>query len=302
MTIGDSESSDPQPCDSAEPKEVQRDSSVAPKRRWWVRMGLLVVGGYLAVVVGMGLFQRRLIYFPPGYPEQMIEDWAADGGLVEWGDGSGQRVGWFRASPERPARMQVLVMHGNGGVAPGAAVYADILGRCADLDVYLLEYPGYGGRGGSPSESSLYQAAEAGLGLMRSDLRTFLVGESLGTGVAAYLAGRFPERVEGIVLLAPYTSVVDVGQGRYPFLPVRWVLRDRFDSREHLASYRGRVAVVVVLDDTIVPQHFGRSLYEGYAGPKRLWEVPVGGHVAVQSLPLSTWQEILGFWEGVGSG
>jgi pimeloyl-ACP methyl ester carboxylesterase len=195
--------------------------------------------------------------------------------------------------------MQVLVLHGNGGVAPGSRVYADVLGLCAKVDVYLLEYPGYGGRGGSPSERSLYQAAEAALGLMRSDMRTFLVGESLGTGVAAYLAGRFPDRVQGVVLLAPYTSVVDVGQAQYPFLPVRWLLRDRFDSQKHLASYRGPIAVIVVLDDTIVPEHLGRSLYEGYTGPKRLWEVSVGGHGAVQSLPLSTWQEIVGFWEGM---
>ncbi|MFM1941522.1 MAG: hypothetical protein RI897_504 [Verrucomicrobiota bacterium] len=301
MTAGGPASRNSSRFESGEAPEKQRNPRVAPKSRWWVRLGLLVMGGYLAVVVGMGLLQRRLIYFPPGYPESDLAEWAVDGGLTEWRDESQQRIGWFRASPERPARMQVLVLHGNGGVAPGAAVYADVLGRCEDVDVYLLEYPGYGGRGGSPSESSLYQAAEAGLGLMRSDLRTFLVGESLGTGVAAYLAGRFPERVEGIVLLAPYTSVVDVGQARYPFLPVRWVLRDRFDSREHLASYRGRVAVVVVLDDTIVPRHFGRSLYEGYAGPKRLWEVPAGGHGAVQDLPLSTWQEILGFWEGAGT-
>jgi len=186
----------------------------------------------------------------------------------------------------------VLVLHGNADAAFQCAHYADSLQEVAPLDVFLIEYPGYADRPGAPSERSLYAAAEEGFALLATNAPIFLVGESLGTGVAAYLAGAHPDRVAGVVLLAPFDSLVAVGQHQMPIFPVGLMLADRFPSEEHLRGYHGPVAILVVADDQVVPSAFGRALYESYPGPKQLWESPHGGHDSIASQPRTWWREV----------
>jgi pimeloyl-ACP methyl ester carboxylesterase len=90
-----------------------------------------------------------------------------------------------------------------------------------------------------------------------------------GTGVAAYLAGTHPDQVAGVVLFAPYNRLADAAQYHYPILPVHLLLVDRFPSEDYLRNYHGPVGVLVAGEDQVVPEKFGRRLYDGYAGPKR---------------------------------
>lgn len=124
----------------------------------------------------------------------------------------------------------------------------------------------------------------------------YLVGESLGTGVAAFLAGHDPDKVAGIALLAPYNSLVDVAQAHIRILPARWLLCDRFRAEENLRSFQGQLAVLVGGKDTVVPKKFGVRLYESYAGPKRLWEFPAATHDSLMFQPPEVWKEIITFW------
>src|SRR5262249_16982651 len=152
------------------------------------------------------------------------------------------------------------------------APFADSIQQTGAFDVFFLEYPGYENRSGSPSEQSIYAAADAALQLLPTNHITYVVGESLGTGVAAYLAGKHPNAIAGPVLLAPSNSLVSVGQAHMPIFPVGLILRDRYPAEKHLRMYHGPVAMLTGGQDNVVPEKFGRRLYDSYDGPKRLWE------------------------------
>src|SRR5262249_43876751 len=120
--------------------------------------------------------------------------------------------------------------------------------------------------------------------------------ESLGTGPASYIAGRYPDKVTGIILLSPYNHLADVAQSHYPFLPARYLLHDDFFSSQYLQTYHGLVGVMIDGRDTIVPPQFGHRLYDSFAGPKRLWEYPDCNHVELGEPPETFWKSVLAFW------
>jgi uncharacterized protein len=271
----------------------QRDKPTFHKRLG--RLLLFCVGLYLLICTGCAGFQRRLIYFPPVFRPEQVEEWAQSARLERWRDSAGQAIGMKRLSPKQPAAGLVLIVYGNGSCATGCAHYADVIHDVAAFDVFILEYPGYADRPGSPSQKSLFRAADEALQLLTTDGPVYLVGESLGTGVAAYLAGTHSNQVAGVVLLAPFNRLVDTAQYHYPLLPVRLLLVDRFPSEDYLRRYHGPVAVLVAGQDSVVPEKFGRRLYDGYAGPKRLWEFPAGDHGTVMTQPPAIWEQIIAF-------
>jgi hypothetical protein len=147
----------------------------------------------------------------------------------------------------------------------------------------------------------LFRAADEGLQSLGTNGPLYLAGESLGTGVASYLAGTHPGKVAGIVLLAPYNRLADVAQYHVRILPVNWLLVERFPSEDYLRQYHGPVGIFVGGKDKVVPAKFGRRLYEGYAGPKRIWEFPEAGHEAVTERTAEDWKEVVDFWHGKNS-
>ena len=158
-------------------------------------------------------------------------------------------------------------------------------------EFYTLEYPGYGSRAGSPSQESLVAAAQQALDkLQENDARpVFLMGESLGSGVASLLAGKNPKKVAGIFLITPFSSVADVAASRFPVFPVRWILKDRFDSKQALKDYSGPVAILLAGRDSVVPARFGQQLFESYRGPKRKWMQPKADHNTLDLSPSASW-------------
>ena len=175
--------------------------------------------------------------------------------LERWRNPAGQPVGMKRLSPIQPAQGRVLMVYGNGSCATGCARYADAIQEAAALDVFILEYPGYADRPGKPSQDALFRAADEGLRLLATNGPVYLVGESLGTGVAAYLAGTYSDKVAGMVLFAPYNRLADVAQYHVRILPVHWLLVERFPSEDFLRQYHGPVAVFVGGKDRVVPEN-----------------------------------------------
>ena len=216
--------------------------------------------------------------------------------MERWRNPAGEPIGMKRLSPTQPATGRVLLVYGNGSFATGCARYADAMQKAAALDFYVLEYPGYADRPGEPTQESLFQAADEGLQLLGTNLPLYLVGESLGTGVACYLAGTYPDKVAGVVLFAPYNSLVDVAQHHVRVLPANLILVDRFPSEDYLRNYKGPLAVLVGGKDNVIPEKFGRRLYDGYAGPKRLWEYPDANHGTVTERNAEDWKQIVDFW------
>ncbi len=113
-----------------------------------------------------------------------------------------------------------------------------------------------------------------------------IVGESLGSGVAAAAAGRQRDRVAGLLLITPWNRLEQVAAYHYPWLPVRWLLRDRYDSEKNLRDFGRPIAVVIAERDGIVPPKFGQALHEALPEPKRLTMVNGAEH--------NNWQAHLG--------
>ena len=99
-----------------------------------------------------------------------------------------------------------------------------------------------------------------------------------------------------MLLFAPYNSLVDVAQHHVVVLPASLILRDRFESEKHLKHYHGPLAIIVGGKDRVIPQKFGRRLFDGYGGPKHLWEAPLAGHNTVQAQSKEYWPEVITFW------
>ena len=174
---------------------------------------------------------------------------------------------------------------------------ADAIQNVTAFDVFILEYPGYADRPGSPSQASFFHAAAEAIESLPTNAPVYLLGESLGTGVASYLAGTYPHKVAGMMLLSPYNRLTDVAQHHMLLLPVHLMLVDRFPSQDYLRNYHGPVGIVADGKDKIVPEKFGLRLYAGYAGPKRLWEFPDGGHAAITEPPAIFWKAVVDFWQ-----
>lgn len=230
--------------------DVQR-----PGRRLRVLVAVLLIGG---VLVGMlWWLQRQMIYFPDPSSVPPAGDVIEGARDVTLRTDDGLELGaWFVPAGAGPndRRMAVLVAPGNGGNRLGRADLAEELRR-RGLAVLLMDYRGYGGNPGDPSEDGLARdagaAAEALEGLGFPPERTIYFGESLGTGVVARLQARRPP--SGVVLRSPFTEFADVGSEHYPWLPVRRMLRDRFPVTEHLADSDVPVTVIYGNRDTIVP-------------------------------------------------
>lgn len=229
---------------------------IGPYRRR-LRRGLLVVlllGG--TVVAMLWALQRQLIYFPDPTPVPPAGDVIAGARDVTLHTADGLELGaWFvPATGPVDTGMAVLVAPGNGGNRAGRAEFAEELSR-RGLAVLLMDYRGYGGNPGSPSQDGLAADADAAAGAMKElgypPQRTIYFGESLGSAVVAALQVRHPPA--GIVLRSPFTELADVGAHHYPWLPVRALLRDRFPVVEHLATSDVSVTVIYGDRDSVVP-------------------------------------------------
>lgn len=219
-----------------------------------VVVAAVVVLGAFAVFLGVAwVFQRSLVFVPDTSsvvtPEDVREvtlttsdDLDLAAWLVEPGSGVAERD------------MAVLYAPGNGGNRAGRIGVARLLAD-EGFTVLLMDYRGYGGNPGSPSEEGLAKDAQAAVSLLRSEgfeaARTLYLGESLGTGVVARLQVDSPPA--GMLLRSPFTSFVDVGSHHYPLLPVGLLMRDRFPVVEYVSTSGVPVAVVYGTADEIVP-------------------------------------------------
>ncbi len=219
---------------------------------------LLVAMGVVAVV---WLGQRHLVYFPDRSappPAATVLPGARDVALTTE-DGL-ELAAWF-VPPSPPCRGVVLVAPGTAGNRAGRAGLARALGS-AGFGVLLVDYRGYGGNPGAPSEEGVardVRAARAYLrdavGVAAGDL--VYLGESLGTGAASRLAVEHPPAA--LVLRSPFTSLADVGRALYR-VPVGLLLRDRFPVVEHVRQVRVPIAVVYGDDDATVPAGQSRAV------------------------------------------
>ncbi|CAN5615434.1 alpha/beta hydrolase [soil metagenome] len=252
---------------------------------------LILPAFYLAVCAFLFFKQDRMLFFPLQTSESELDQVAESVGFAPWRNLRGERIGW--QSVEGDPQNALIICHGNGGYALHREYYRDYCSTTANWQVFLLEYPGYGARPGRHSEPSLVAAAADAIDTLAatSARKIWLLGESLGSGVASATVGLKPAAIAGLILITPFNSLAAAAGSHYPWLPVALLLRTRFDSQTNIRHYPGPVAIVIGEDDPIVPPHLGRVLYESYSGQKQLWSVPQAGHNVTGFLS-THWAEI----------
>jgi hypothetical protein len=265
-------------------------------RRWLVLILGAVAVAYALIVIPVMLFQRRLIYIPSKLTLDEAENDAAQRGFYPWRNPSGQIIGWKMSAGSAPIG-SLLIVHGNAGWALNRIYLAGPIHAAAPLDVYILEYPGFGAREGSPGEKSFLSAADEAFENLPADLPVYIVSESLGAGVAAHLAQKNPLKVAGLVLFVPYDKLASVAQYHMPFFPAYFLLWDRFDPADWLKDYRGPIKFVVAGADQVIPPKFGLRLFGGYQGPKTLQVIAGAGHNDTAEQSPEWWRDVLAFWQ-----
>lgn len=257
-------------------------------------MALLKV--VVAVVVGVPLLafllQERLIFMPQPLSDVVRADVRLKfpkGQNVFAQAADGTRVhAWHLPGP--PGASLVLYFGGNAEDVSWMLGEAD---SAPSVGWLLVDYRGYGASGGSPSEAAL--AADALLWYDKFSPQAkqiYALGRSLGSGVAVRLAAE--RRVDAVMLVTPFDSLVEVGKRHYPFLPVSQLLQHRFDSVSRAPKITTPLLCLVATRDSIIPPDHAKLLYDAWAGPKRWVALEEAGHNTVDAHP-DYWRSINAF-------
>jgi fermentation-respiration switch protein FrsA (DUF1100 family) len=242
---------------------------------------LIAAVAYLAIVALMYFTQRALMYFPETLRTAPAQAHLPEAEEVVLDTADGERVIVWHIAP-RGDQPVVLYFHGNGG----ALRYRVDRFRALTQDgtgLVALSYRGYAGSSGRPSEDGLIEDARAAYAFAAQRYpaaRLVLWGESLGTGVAVAIAAeKAPEKsVARLVLEAPFASAVSVAASVYPFLPVRFLMKDQFRSDLRIRNVKVPVLIVHGDRDAVIPIESGEQLYSLAEDPKRFLRVPGAGH------------------------
>jgi len=209
---------------------------------------------YLFLALAMYLFQRKLIYHPAPAIEhtynerQIVVDTNVTLRVIE-------------ANPDKSEA--VIYFSGNGGLSADSV--SNLAAALPEKTLYLVNYRGYGGSDGSPTEAHLFNDAEKVFEAIAAindaqHQHISVIGRSLGSGVASYLASRKP--IRRLVLISPYDSILKVAQSTYPMFPVRWLLKDRFESDKYAPLIKAPVLVLLAENDAVIPLKSSQRLLQ----------------------------------------
>jgi fermentation-respiration switch protein FrsA (DUF1100 family) len=259
-------------------------------RRILLVLVALALVGYGAAIARLMWQETELIFrtsaavpgTPPSFPFSQID--------LPRSDGARQFAWRIDRAPDAAAAGEttwVLYLHGNASTV-ASRMNVKHYARLRDLGLNVLapEYRGYNGLPGVPSEASVAADARTGYDYLRNQERVpaeriVIYGWSLGAAVAVGLASNVDARA--IVLEGAPASIVEIGAERYPFFPVRWIIRNPFNAIETIASVRAPLLFLHSPEDTVVPFKYGRQLFDAAPSPKTFVEVR-GGHVEASEL------------------
>jgi hypothetical protein len=245
-----------------------------------------IVAVYVALLVLLFVAQRSILYVPntqePSLAEAGLQG-AMEAVEIESADGL-RLLAWYHPPPTNPAPVLVY-FHGNAGHighrADRVRPYID-----AGFGAFLVEYRGYGGNPGRPTEDGLYADARAAVDFLEQQgvapERMVFYGESLGTAVAVQIA--LERSCAALVLEAPFTSVAAVAQSRYWMFPVRQLVLDKFDSLAKIGKLRCPLFVMHGEADGVIPIRYGRQLFDAAPEPKESKWFTEGTHTNFDEL------------------
>lgn len=249
-------------------------------RRLGMAVGVLIAFAaalYLAAVAYLYINQRHILYTirpvpatrdTGGLPIKEVTILTPDGETLN---------AWYE--PPQPGQPVFLFFHGQGGTLDQGK-WRYIRMHKQGVGYLAVSYRGYSGSTGSPTEQGLFTDGLAAYDWLKTQgykpEDIVIHGHSLGTGVATYVAGKREARA--LVLEAPFTATVDVASERYPFVPVSWLMKDQFRSRERIKDVHMPLLVIHGDRDSVVPFHQGQRLFAMANGPKTFIRMPGSEH------------------------
>ena len=244
----------------------------------WLWFGL---GFYLLFVAALFFFQRQLLYYPDAERPDPRRTPLPGLEVVRVEGGEGLTLEHWFVPPPSAAAPVVVVFHGNAGhIGHRADKYRFLVEAGSGL--LLAEYRGYGGNPGAPEEPGMTADGSALLAWLAergvAPARTWLYGESLGSGLAVKLAAAAEPPLAGVILEAPYTSIAAVAQAHYWYVPAKWLVKDRWDAASRIAAIRAPLLILHGERDRTVPTRFGRALFEAAVEPKEALWLPRVSH------------------------
>jgi pimeloyl-ACP methyl ester carboxylesterase len=249
-----------------------------------VMIGVLL--GLCALLALFYIFQEKLIFFPQRISAEeadTLEKRYSQIETISLKSGNSITIkGWFVKNSTIPKSPLIIYFGGNAEEVSYLVYYAD---KVKGWSLALMNYRGYGLSEGKPTEKNLYTDAVSIYDYFteRDDIdnkRIVVMGRSLGTGVATYLARM--RSIQGVILVSPYDSLASVGNHHFPFLPVRLLLKHRFDSLSRAPSISVPSLIISAADDTIIPLRYSRKLAEKWGGPYSLKIIKGEDHNTIQ--------------------
>jgi fermentation-respiration switch protein FrsA (DUF1100 family) len=237
-----------------------------------IRITLTVALVYVAICVIACVMQRKMMYFPatePVAPEKDMQDVT-----LQTSDGVPVKATWW---PGR-RKVAIVLFHGNAGNRGDRFDWMRVF-HSLGWSVFLLDYRGYGGSKGEPSEAGLGHDADASVAWLKKnapDTKLVYFGESIGGSVAMGLAAR--HRPAGIILQSTALDLSDVARKHYPILPIGLILSDKYDSRAVIGKLDVPLLSIHGDRDDILPMRFGRAAFDAAPGPKEWYTVEGAGH------------------------
>ena len=229
---------------------------------------IFIFAVYLIVTLGLYIFQRKLLYYPNfnshikgdglSHSFENINIKTKDNIILK---------GWFHLKD--PKKKTILFFHGNAGTLDNRIYKLNFLGNL-DINFLIIAWRGYSGSSGKPTELGLYQDAKSAVnwlnlkGIVEKNI--ILYGESLGTSVAIEIGQN--KNFAGIILEAPFTSMVDTGKKYYPFFPVKLLLKDKYESKNKIKNIKFPILVMHGKKDKIIPFYMGEAIYNLANKPK----------------------------------
>lgn len=265
-----------------------------PTSYLWFLIGLcLMLIAFLALLYA---FQRKLIYVPENYSVKKVSTNSKHWNASPWPNPEYYRG--ILGLPTAEVKLGTVVLfHGNAGSALDRLYYFEQL-LPLDMRVLLIEYPGYGPRPGAINEEALIADGVDSVSQIEQQFGRpiYVMGESLGSGVAAGVVSRIPTKVDGVILATPWDSLPNLAQSIFWFLPVRWFISDRFDTIGNLKVFRGPIAIVVAEHDEVIPRACTMNLFDSIDGMKRLWVVGNSTHNTWGAyVKQDWWEEVFSF-------
>ncbi len=254
----------------------------SPARAWlrWVwRVARILLIAYLVLLLILMFLENSLIFIPTNYAN---DNWSPAGIALEdvhFAAADGTKLhGWF--APRESPTAVILYCHGNAGNVTHRIDVIRALHDRVGAAVFVFDYRGYGRSEGKPDEQGVLADARAALAWLAertgvASQRIVLMGESLGGAVAVDLA---VDGARALILEHTFSSMPDVAAHHYPWVPVRLLMKTKFDSAAKIGQYHGPLFQSHGDRDSIVPIESGRRLFAAANEPKQFLVLEGGDH------------------------